>query len=87
MVEKFYLVKQINAIGNGSETTIALVKNPTIEGCAIRATKVGDVDWSKSTHLRRRYVFTPSKEVDFIVIGNATCTEVPDDPFNSEVNG
>ena len=43
MVEKFYLVKQINAIGNGSETTIALVKNPTIEGCAIRATKVGDM--------------------------------------------
>ena len=86
-MEKYYLVKQVNAIGNGSSTTIELVKNPIIKGGGIRATKVGKVDWKKSDSYYGRYIFTPTKEVDFLIIGNATCEEIPNNPFSSEVNG
>lgn len=71
---KYYIIKQIDAIGNGSSTTIALVVNPQIEAGAIRATKVGEIDWVE-THKRNDYVFKPITKREIMVIGNATCEE------------
>lgn len=74
----YYVITQINAIGNGSSTTVALVTDPKIEGTSISATKVGEVDWDNSSF--SHYVFKEVAPRNFIVIGNATCEEC-ENPF------
>lgn len=84
MEKKYYVVKQIDAIGNGYSETVALVKNPQIQGAGIHATKVGEPAWE---HCKRgHYVFKNIPAVDFIVIGNATCEECSNPRFDTDVD-
>lgn len=82
-MEKYYVLEQVNATGNGSTTTILLVINPRIENGAIYATKVGIIDTSRSGFDFEHYVFNPVEERDFICIGNATLEEI-EEPFKWE---
>ncbi len=73
----YYVIEQENVGYNSSITTVALVTNPRIEGGAIRARKIGVVDWDKSASLDlHKYAFKKIIPVDFIIIGNATCEEI-----------
>lgn len=47
-MEKYYVLQQVNATGNGSTTTTLLVTNPRVENGAIFATKVGIIDSNRS---------------------------------------
>ena len=70
---KYYLVKQINAIGNGYSTTIELVTDPKIENGGIRATKVGEIDYTRFDV--NRPIFEEIEPREFIICGNVTCEE------------
>lgn len=72
---KYYIVEQVNATGNGSSTTVALVTNPQFEGAGIRATKVGVIDCERSGFGFNEYIFKKIAPVEFLIIGNATCEE------------
>lgn len=80
---KFYVIEQINATGNGSFKKVVLVTNPRIEGNAIHATKVGEVDWYSYDYDSGKYIFQKVVPADFFIIGNATCEEITD-PFGEE---
>lgn len=76
----YYLLKQVNATGNGSITTLHVITNPRIENGGIHATKVGELDTERSDLIFEEYFFKPVDERDFICIGNATLEEI-EDPF------
>jgi len=78
---KYYILQQINATGNGHSTTVAIVQEPRIEGVGIHATKVGEVDWERSSF--SNFIFKRVDPVDFIIIGNASCEERKN-PFGEE---
>lgn len=88
-MEKYYVLQQVNATGNGSTTTTLLVTNPRVENGAIFATKVGIIDSKElvasliyeaytngSGVTLDNYVFKPVEARDFICIGNATLEEI-----------
>ena len=67
-MEKYYVIEQVDAIGNGHSAILIIVINPQIEGGGIHATKVGEFDWGNLE-------FEKVEPVDFMIIGNATCME------------
>lgn len=79
-MEKYYVLQQVNATGNGSTTTTLLVTNPRVENGAIFATKVGIIDSNRSGFVFDEFVFKPVAEHDFICMGNATLEEI-NEPF------
>ncbi len=72
-MEKYYVLQQVNATGNGSTTTTLLVTNPRVENGAIFAT-------NRSGFVFDEFVFKPVDEHDFICMGNATLEEI-NEPF------
>lgn len=58
-MEKYYVLQQVNATGNGSTTTTLLVTNPRVENGAIFATKVGIIDSNRSGFVFDEFVFKP----------------------------
>lgn len=79
-MEKYYVLQQVNATGNGSTTTTLLVTNPRVENGAIFATKVGIIDSNRSGFVFDEFVTKPVDEHDFICMGNATLEEI-NEPF------
>lgn len=69
---KFYEIKQVEAVGNGYSTTLALVINPSVRNGGIYATKVGE--WDRKFR-SEEYKYVHCEPVEMIVIGNATCVE------------
>lgn len=76
MATKYYEIRQIN----GNSTTIVLVQNPYFEGNGIHATKVGE--WEGKYYYDEqgitKYLYTHVQPADFMISGNATCTERTD---------
>lgn len=87
-MEKYYEIMQINAIGNGYTTTVAIVINPTFEGGGIKATQVGEWDGNVKSYNNGRtaYVYSHIEAREFMICGNVTCVERVDDPF-SDMDG
>ena len=81
MVYLYYVVTQINPVGNGSSMTIALITDPKVDGTSIRGTKVGEVDWEKSSLLDSKYVFKKVTQHEIIFVGNLTCEQCLENPF------
>lgn len=77
----YYVVTQINSVGNGSSMTIALITAPKVDGTSIRGTKVGEVDWEKSSLLDSKYVFKKVTPHEIIFVGNLTCEQCLENPF------
>lgn len=70
---KYFIIRQINAIGNGYNTITELVTDPKIENGGIRATKVGEIDYSR--YDSENPVFKRIEPREFLICGNVTCEE------------
>lgn len=81
MVYLYYVVTQIDPVGNGSSMTLTLITAPKVEGSAIRGTKVGELDWEKSSLLDSKYVFKKVTPHEIIFVGNVTCEQCLENPF------
>lgn len=71
---KYYIIKQVNATGNGHSTTIELVTDPKFENGGIHATKVGEIDWVNYRG-EEDPIFKRIESRDFMICGNVTCEE------------
>ena len=78
-MKKYYIL----TLCSGNSITLSLVKNIRIEGSAVYATKVGELNLVE-THIRsNKTVFDRVKPHEIISVGNSMLEEV-EDPFDEE---